>query len=74
MDFATIVSIATSVSPLVATVLLSIGVTVMLLKKDIGNMKKRIEYIEQMELSSRLAKIETDIAWIRSMLTEKFKK
>lgn len=73
MDFATIVSIATSVSPLVATVLLSIGVTVLFLKKDIGNMKKRIEHIEQMELSSRLAKIETDIAWIRSTLEGKLK-
>lgn len=73
MDFATIVNIATSVSPLVATMLLSIGSAVMFLKKDIGNMKKRIEHIEQMELSSRLAKIETDIAWIRSTLSEKFR-
>lgn len=73
MDFAQIVNIASSVSPLVATVLLSIGTTVMLLRKDIGNMKRRIEHIEQMELSSRLAKIETDIAWIRSTLSEKYK-
>lgn len=73
MDFATIVSIASSVSPLVATMLLSIGSAVMFLKKDIGNMKKRIEHIEQMELSSRLARIEADISWIRSKLEGRLK-
>jgi L-fucose isomerase-like protein len=68
MDFTTLVNIATSVSPMVATILLSIGSSVMLLKKDFSNMKKRIEQIEQMDLSSRLARIEADISWIRSKL------
>lgn len=68
MDFTTLVNIATSVSPMVATILLSIGSSVMLLKKDFNNMKKRIERIEQMDLTSRLARIEADISWIRSKL------
>ena len=68
MDFTTLVNIATSVSPMVATLLLSIGSSVMLLKKDFNNMKKRIEQIEQMDLTSRIARIEADISWIRSKL------
>jgi hypothetical protein len=68
MDFTTLVSIATSVSPMVATILLSIGSSVMLLKKEFNNMKNRIERIEQMDLTSRLARIEADISWIRSKL------
>ena len=71
MDFASIISIATSVSPIVATVLLSVISTIALMKKDVASLNRRIESIEHMELSSRLAKIESDISWIRAKLEGK---
>ena len=71
MDFASIISIATSVSPLIATVLLSVISTIALMKKDVASLNRRIESIEHMELGSRLAKIESDISWIRAKLEGK---
>lgn len=68
MDITSIVNLAATGAPTVATILASIVVTVLLLRKDMSSVKKRLERIEQMELSSRLARIEADITWIRAKL------
>ncbi len=68
MDITSIVNLAATGAPTVATILASIVVTVLLLRKDMSSVKKRLEQIEQMQLSSRLARIEADITWIRAKL------
>lgn len=71
MQASQLIDIATQVSPVLATILLSVSASMLLMKKDISHIQTRLDEYDKLNIKASLARIETDISWIRAKLEKK---
>ncbi len=71
MDARSIIDIATTVSPALATILASVVVSILLIRKDLASVKSRIDAYDKLGIQAQLARMETDIQWIRAKLEKR---